>query len=443
MGPLYKRQACRQSGFDFSHFNISDLKLLYRSAGMSPGLRGVLSGPTAISKVVGFRRVSGDKHPVPGRLIIRGVPIERLMMQFDEAGGSRLEQMASHLLLGDYSAFEVLSKVVATQTDVSSQFLELAGPMNAISSPMRRIMFLLPLVMSMPEFVPESSFQAGLQNAFCLLNMMPKMVAFACTDGEADIENTFVPGASIAENVLRMVQGVPKESAVDPAMVELLDQMLVLHVEHGGGNNSTSTVRGVASARTDLVSAVLAGTASLNGDLHGSANRLVETMMETIRDEFADMPAEERAVPLKAFLTDIVAGRNQQIGKVFGLGHATYTQSDPRYVWLREKIDILITQIGQHDQVRAESLREKLSLYDEVAALGAEALHDVKGVLASPNVDFLTGFIYKEILGLEPKMFTPLFLLARSVGWATHWLEVVQNNLAIQRPTTLYVGVEE
>lgn len=230
------------------------------------------------------------------------------------------------------------------------------------------------------------------------------------------------PDLSLAANFLYMLKG-DKFTALE---AEILDLALVLHAEHGGGNNSTFTTRVVSSAQTDTYSSIAAALGSLKGELHGGANMKVIGMMNDIKQNVKDWKDEAE---VEAYLQKLLRKEGYDCsGKIYGIGHAIYTLSDPRCVLLKEKAGALAKEAGMEDE---------FNLYQAVERLAPEAFYKFKGgqlKTIAANVDFYSGFVYKCI-GLPEELYTPIFAIARVPGWAAHRIEEVTSSSArIIRP---------
>ncbi len=204
----------------------------------------------------------------------------------------------------------------------------------------------------------------------------------------------------------------------DRLTTELFDMMLVLHAEHGGGNNSTFTVRTVSSAGANSYMAICSGIASLSGHLHGGANEAVEAMMENIKSHVKDWDDDEA---VSKYLEQILDKKsNDKSGKIYGIGHAVYTLSDPRAVILEGKAADIATKNG---------MAKEFELYKKVARLSPALVLKKKGKVASANVDFYSGFVYRS-MGIPKELFTPIFAISRVAGWSAHRIEeIIQGRL--------------
>jgi citrate synthase len=222
---------------------------------------------------------------------------------------------------------------------------------------------------------------------------------------------------STAENFLYMLRGKRPEQFE----AQLFDLALMLHAEHGGGNNSTFTVRAVSSSGANTYMAICSGLASLSGHLHGGANEAVKDMMRTIKRNVKDWRDRDM---VKHFLEKILDGHaHDRKGKIYGIGHAVYTLSDPRAVLLKTKAE---------DFAKMKGALAEYRLYNLVAETAQEIFLERRGMHVAPNVDFYSGFIYK-LMGIPKDLYTPIFAMARVVGWSAHRIEqIIQNK--IMRP---------
>jgi len=219
---------------------------------------------------------------------------------------------------------------------------------------------------------------------------------------------------SHAENFLYMLHG----KKPDKMTAHLFDMMLVLHAEHGGGNNSTFTVRAVSSSGANSYMAICSGVASLSGHLHGGANEAVEGMMENIKTHVKDWNDDDE---LSDYLGKILDKKtNDKSGKIYGIGHAVYTKSDPRAVVLEQKAEEIARKSG---------MEKEFNLYRKVALLSPKIVLAKKGKVAAANVDFYSGFVYRS-MGIPKELFTPIFAMSRVAGWSAHRIEeIIQGKL--------------
>ena len=219
---------------------------------------------------------------------------------------------------------------------------------------------------------------------------------------------------SHAENFLYMLHG----RKPDKMTAHLFDMMLVLHAEHGGGNNSTFTVRAVSSSGANSYMAICSGVASLSGHLHGGANEAVEGMMEDIKSHVKDWNDDDEVSNYLEKILDRKA--NDKSGKIYGIGHAVYTKSDPRALVLEHKAEEIARKSG---------MGKEFNLYRKVALLSPKIVEAKKGKVAAANVDFYSGFVYRS-MGIPKELFTPIFAMSRVAGWSAHRIEeIIQGKL--------------
>lgn len=219
---------------------------------------------------------------------------------------------------------------------------------------------------------------------------------------------------SHAENFLYMLHG----KKPDKLTAHLFDMMLVLHAEHGGGNNSTFTVRAVSSSGANSYMAICSGIASLSGHLHGGANEAVEGMMEDIKSHVKDLDDDDEVSDYLGKILDKKV--NDKSGKIYGIGHAVYTKSDPRALILEHKAEEMAKKTG---------LEKEFRLYRKVAMLAPKIVEKKKGKVAAANVDFYSGLVYRS-MGIPKELFTPIFAMSRVAGWSAHRIEeIIQGKL--------------
>ena len=289
---------------------------------------------------------------------------------------------------------------------------------------------------SYDEMAEDISVPNVLRQALQLIAKMPVISVFAYQsymhfkmDDVLIIRNPD-PGCSTAENILRMLRPDGKYTELE---AKVLDVALVLHAEHGGGNNSTFTTHVVTSSGTDTYSTVAASVASLKGPKHGGANLKVKRMFDDIKEHVSDWEDEDA---LREYLQKILDKQAfDNAGLIYGIGHAVYTLSDPREVILKEYAKRLSEEKG---------FVKEFELYDRVERIAKELVsksrHTLKPICA--NVDFYSGFVY-TMLGIPEQMFTPIFAISRIAGWSAHRLEELVNKGKIIRPAYKYVGHHE
>ena len=421
-----KRQLC------IEHDTINDS--LFAEYGVNRGLRdlngkGVLTGLTNISKLVSFVDDDNKKIPCDGQLWYRGYNVKTLIKQIgkNEFG---FERVAYLLLFGELPSAEelnefceVLGKSRTLPTNFTRDVIMKAPTRDIMNSMTRSILTLA----SYDDRTSDSSIDNCIRQSIQLIAEFPMMAVYAYhaynhykNDSSMYIHRPD-PKLSTAENFLRMLRPDNKYTEIE---ARVLDVALLLHMEHGGGNNSTFTTRVVTSAGTDTYSAIAAAMSSLKGPRHGGANIKVMEMMDDIRSHVSDWGDREE---VRVYLSRILDGEAfDGKGLIYGMGHAVYSLSDPRERVFRAYVERLA--VAKHKE-------KEMGLYNYIEELAPELIgekrHIFKGV--SPNVDFYSGFVY-EMLDIPMELYTPLFAIARIVGWSAHRLEEMVGMNKIIRP---------
>lgn len=407
----------------------------YKKYDVKRGLRnengtGVLVGLTEIGDVHGYIMDENEKVPVEGRLRYRGIDIEKLTRGFAEDGRFGFEETIYLLLFGELPAAEDLEKlemVLGTSRALPEGFLEdmiLKAPSNDIMNKLARSVLAL---YSYDENPDDTSVVNIIRQSLELIARAPALISYGYqAKAYHYLEKSLVihtpdPKLSTAENLLKMTRESGNYTRIE---AELLDLMLVLHAEHGGGNNSSFTTHVVSSSGTDIYSAVSAAVGSLKGPRHGGANIRVSGMMEEIKEKVGDWTDEEAVSDYLRKILDKEAF--DRTGLIYGIGHAVYTKSDPRCVLLREKAGELAAQ---------KDFSDEFELYKSVEKLAPKVFSEVKKIdkTVSANVDFYSGFVYR-MLGIPEDLYTPLFASSRMVGWCAHIMEEILNGGRIIRP---------
>ncbi|MBO4558643.1 MAG: citrate synthase [Lachnospiraceae bacterium] len=412
---------------------------LYRKYSVNRGLRdlngkGVLTGLTNISDIVAFKEIDGVKTPVDGELWYRGYMVNSLI---DEIGEDAFgfERIAYLLLFGQKPSdeeYEEFSKVIAQNRTLPTNFTRdviMKAPSKDIMNSMTRSILTLA---SYDKNIESALLEDSIRQCLLLIAQFPMLAIYAyhAYNHIENYESMYIhrPGQNLstAENILMMLRPDKKVTKFE---AKILDIALILHMEHGGGNNSTFTTRVVTSAGTDTYSAIAAGMSSLKGPRHGGANIKVMNMMENIRENIKDTGDREE---IRAYLKKILAGEAfDGKGLIYGLGHAVYSRSDPREVLFKKYVEELAGIRGRDRDMRLYNIVE-----EEGIRLINESRHIYKGVC--PNVDFYSGFVY-DMLGIPTELFTPLFAIARIVGWSAHRIEELVCMNKIIRPAYLSV----
>ncbi len=392
---------------------------------------GVLAGLTKVSEVHGYIVSQDEKHPVDGTLAYRGYDIGDLVQNCRINGRYGFEHICFLLLEGrlpssdeEFSQFLQFLKESSQLPESFTEDMILKQPSRDIMNKLARSVLTLYSYDDNPD---SCDIKNILRQSVQLIAQMPILGAYAYRakrhyfDDSSLILHQPKKEFSIAENLLRMLRS---NKTFDPAEAEILDLALMLHAEHGGGNNSTFTCRVLSSSGTDTYGAIAAAISSLKGPRHGGANAKVVKMFEHIKANINDWTDEQEVYE---YLTKIVRKEAfDNSGLIYGMGHAVYTNSDPRAVILKEKARALAEKTGNI---------EEFNLYEMVERLGKEVLKTEKDStkVVCANVDFYSGFVYK-MLNIPPEMFTPIFAIARVSGWCAHRIEEVISGGRIIRP---------
>lgn len=413
---------------------------LYVEYDVKRGLRdsngnGVLTGLTEISDVCGCTNVNGRKIPVDGALYFQGYDVAELINGF--AGKKYgFEETTYLLLFGSLPDDKQLKRFVHILTDLeelSGAFIRdvimKATSANLMNSLMKSILSLY----SYDENPDDISVPNVLRQSLQLIAKMPLLSVYAYQayrhsklDGTLMIKNP-KKEYSIAENILYMMRNDGQFTELE---AKVLDICLVLHAEHGGGNNSTFTTHVVTSTGTDTYSTIAASIASLKGPKHGGANLKVQRMFADIKAHCSDWENKEE---ICAYLSKILDKEAfDGAGLIYGMGHAVYTNSDPRAVLLKSFAKSLSQEKG---------LQEEFALYERVEQEAGKLIMQKRQMFkpVCANVDFYSGFVY-AMLGIPEELFTPIFAISRISGWCAHRLEELVNAGKIIRPAYKYVG---
>ena len=413
---------------------------LYIEYDVKRGLRdsagkGVLTGLTEISDVTAYDLINGRKIPAEGRLYYQGYNIYDLVAGM-EGRKFGFEETIFLLLFGRLPSekdMEMFKGVMANFETLSGRFVRdvVMKASNAdIMNSMQRCILTLYTYDSRPE---DTSAENVLRQCIELIAKLPLIAVYSYHSYRhfRKDETLFIrnpqKGLSLAENILLMLR---PDSVYTELEAKVLDIALILHAEHGGGNNSTFTTHVVTSSGTDTYSSVAASIGSLKGPRHGGANLKVQDMFEDIKAHVKNWTDEaEVEVYLRKILNKEAFDRS---GLIYGMGHAVYTLSDPREVILKKFARELAEEKGMMEEFALYELVERLA-----GRLVMEQRRLFKNVCA--NVDFYSGFVY-TMLGIPKELFTPIFAIARIPGWSAHRLEEILNANKIIRPAYKYVG---
>lgn len=413
------------------HDTISDA--LFREYGVNRGLRdingkGVLTGLTRISKIVSFKDENGVHEPCDGELWYRGYNINTLINNLN--GGFGFEKTAYLLIFGELPTDEQLAEfndIMSECRVVPSNFTRdviMKAPSHDIMNSMTKSILTLS---SYDENISSNDIDNCIRQCLMLTAVFPMLAVYGYhaynhyeNDGSMYIHRP-ASGLSTAENFLRMLR---PDTCYTSLEARVLDIVLMLHMEHGGGNNSTFTTRVVTSSGSDTYSAIAAAMSSLKGPRHGGANLKVMQMMQDIRTHIGD-PTDKDEV--EDYLRKLLDGEAfDRKGLIYGMGHAVYSISDPRERVLKSYVQKL---------AEAKGKTADMTLYENIEDIApkliAEKRRIYKGV--SPNVDFYSGFVY-DMLGIPVELYTPLFAIARVVGWSAHRIEELVGMGKIIRP---------
>lgn len=400
---------------------------LFKCFGVKRGLRnedhsGVLVGLTNIGDVVGYERLpdGGGLKAIPGKLLYRGIEVADLVHGVQAENRLGYEETAFLLLSGylpDREELETFSKLLNEQ-----MVLRHATKMNILQLYGSDIMNILArsvlVLYAFDEDADDISRDNLIRQSVDLIAKFPSIIAYAYhtmnhnkNGGSLHIRIP-KPNFSLAENFIYMMKG---SKGYTPLDVKVLDLCLILHAEHGGGNNSTFTTRVTSSSGTDTYSSIAAAIGSLKGPLHGGANLQVIDMFTHLREAISDWSDEKE---VKAYLMRLLRKEvYDKKGLIYGIGHAVYTISDPRALLLKEMARSLAKEKGREPEFDFLELVERL---------GVESFMEFKGNSVNKrvcaNVDFYSGFVY-DMIGLPHEVYTPLFAMSRIAGWVAHRIE--------------------
>lgn len=408
---------------------------LYEKFDVKRGLRnadgsGVLAGLTKISSVIGSKKVDGQVVPVDGQLLYRGIDIRDIVSGIQRDKRHGFAEVAYLLLVGklpnhkELESFEdyLYPRIALPNRLVAAKILQYTSP-NVMNALQRMVLTLY----SVDDNPDDTSIANVTRQSLELIAKFPSIIAYSYLAMRNKFHNEGLyihpplEGFDIAENFLHMLR---PSGEFTPLESEILDLALVLHAEHGGGNNSSFTTHVVSSSLTDTYSAIGAAIGALKGPLHGAANANVMFMMKNIKENVKDWADRDE---VSRYIEKIIRKEaHNRSGLVYGMGHAVYTKSDPRAIILKQKAEELANQ--------KDRLAE-FGLYTLVEEVTPALFQKIKGSdkVISPNVDFFSGFVY-DMLGFPEEIYTPLFAMARIVGWSAHRLDEIINGGRIIRP---------
>ena len=413
---------------------------LYQKYDVKRGLRdsdgkGVLTGLTEISDVNGFKMIDGERTPIEGELYFQGYNIKDLVEGF-KGSCHGFEETIFLLLFGELPTETQLTefmKVVGEMRPLPDNFnrdVIMKAPSHNIMNALERCVLTLYTYDEDPDNI---SIRHVLEQSLGLIARFPVIAAYGYQSYKHKFHDSSLiihrpkPELSTAENILRLLRSDPKYTKLEAAV---LDICLVLHAEHGGGNNSTFTSHVITTSGTDTYSTIAGSLGSLKGPRHGGANLKVQQMFADMKSTISDWENEKE---ISNYLQGLLDKKGfDHSGLIYGMGHAIYTLSDPRAVILKE----YARQLSEE-----EGFEKEFALYDRVERIAKKLImknRDMKKPVCA-NVDFYSGLVY-TMLRIPMELFTPIFAIARIAGWSAHRIEELVNNGKIIRPAYKYVG---
>lgn len=408
---------------------------LYDMYPVKRGLRnndgsGVIAGITNISNVHGYMMNEGDKVPVKGKLTFRGYDIYDLLSDTSPSKRYGFEEVAYLLMLGKLPTQDELDQFVAA-IDAERELPDGFTAARIMRHPAADLMIMLSRsIISLYADDPNAedrSIEHEIKTAISLISRLQRIMVLsyhakqAYFHGDSMIMHRFVPGQSSSETILSMLR---PDRAFTPEEARMLDIMMCLHAEHGGGNNSTFTCRVLSSADTDPYSAYAGAVGSLKGSKHGGANHQVLGMQAEIKENVKNWEDDDEVA---AYIAKIVNKEAyDKTGLIYGMGHAVYTLSDPRAIICKD----FATRLAEGTEYEPE-----LNLLKSIERLAPEVILQEKGTNKDmcANVDMYSGFVY-SMMGIPADLITPLFACSRMAGWAAHRMEEILTGKRIIRP---------
>lgn len=415
---------------------------LYEKYDVKRGLRdlngkGVLAGLTEISEIVSTKKVDGKELPCEGKLYYRGIDVEELIRGCVKDRRFGFEETTYLLLFGELPTPQQLAdftKMLGGYRSLPTSFVRdiiMKAPSRDMMNTLARSVLTL---YSYDDFASDISIPNVLRQCLQLIALFPMLSVYGYQayrhyhDGQSLYIHPPVESLSTAENILHILRPDCKYTELE---ARVLDIALILHAEHGGGNNSTFTTHVVSSSGTDTYSAIAAALGSLKGPKHGGANIKVVQMFDDLKEVVKDWKDEEE---LSAYLRRLLHKEAfDKAGLIYGMGHAVYSLSDPRAKVMEAFVKSLSEEKGR---------MEEYELYSTVARLAPQIISQERKIYkgVSPNVDFFSGFIY-SMLDLPLELYTPIFAIARISGWSAHRIEELTNAGKIIRPA--YKSVQD
>jgi len=398
---------------------------------------GVLVGLTTVGEVEGYVKQDGHVTAIPGKLYYRGIEVEDLVAGFEREGHFGFEETVFLLIFGRLPTRLELEEFTLTLGEMrilpknfSRDVLQTFRTPDIMNALGRSTMVLYSRDKRADDLSLENQIRQGLELCAKLVPLVPwayYSVEYGFRDRSLIIHMPEVQH-SAAETFLRLLRPNMEFTELE---AKTLDVALVLHAEHGGGNNSTFTMRVVSSTGTDFYSAATAALGSLKGPLHGGANVQVVKMFEEVKRDVTNWHSRDE---VRDWIQKLLKKEKfDQMGVLYGFGHAVYTISDPRAVILKKYARKLAIEKGREEEL------ELYELFEEEAPKVLKEMGKGSKEALCANVDFYSGFVY-DCLGIPPEVFTPLFAMARMAGWAAHRIEMLTGPLKIVRPAFKYVG---
>lgn len=415
---------------------------VYENYKIKRGLRepdgsGVMVGATRIASVRGYIMEDGDRIPAPGQLIYRGIDVNALLKGYEAENRFGFEEVVYLLLMGKLPTAEELKEftsLLVSLRELPHNFTEdmiIKAPSRDVMNKMARSVLAL---YSYDEGDPDDlSLNNLIRQSLLLISRLPTIAvqAYQVKQRHYEKESLYLhyPSADLctAENFLHILR---PDQKFTPEEAHLLDACLIMHAEHGAGNNSAFTTRVLSSTGTDTYSAVAASIGSLKGPRHGGANLRVCRMMDDIKANVSDWSDEDEVYEYLCKILRKEAG--DRSGLIYGMGHAVYTLSDPRAVALKQRAGNL---------ARSKGMEEEFNLISLVEKLAPSVFSHVRGIdkIICANVDLYSGFIYR-MLGIPTDLYTPLFTVARVAGWCAHRVEELSSGSKVIRPAYKFIG---
>lgn len=408
-------------------------KEVYENYNIKRGLRnkngtGVLVGVTQVGDVSGYKIIDNKKIPSRGELYYRGYPLTEIVEDIEKDKRLGFEEVIYLLLfskLANEKELESFKSILVEERALAEGFFEdiiLKVPGSDIMNKMMRSLLALYTYDKNPDGTDALNV---LSQSLSLISKIPILAIYSYQvkihnfDKKSLIIHNADDSLTIAENILQMLRN---DQAYERIEAEILDLMLIIHAEHGGGNNSAFATHVVSSSGTDTYSAIAAGLASLKGPKHGGANLKVSRMLKDIRENVDDLDDTSK---IRAYLEKILNKKSfDKKGLIYGLGHAVYTLSDPRAILLKKKAKELSILKGRE---------EDFYFIENVEKIGKDLISQRQNRPYPPcaNVDLYSGFVY-DMLNIPEELYLPMFAIARTVGWSAHRLEQIQDEKIIR-----------